>query len=53
MRYFLSMIFFFLIACNKQDLKTEVIDINKKMTFEQFKVLIEKNGVIKDYPNID
>ena len=52
MRYFL-IIFFFLISCSKQDLKTEVVDINKKMTFEEFKVLIEKNGYIKDYPNID
>ena len=53
MRYFLLIIIFFLISCSKQDLKTEVIDINKKMTFEEFKVLIENNGNIKDYPNID
>ena len=53
MRYFLSIIFFFLISCNKQDLKTEVIDINKKMTFEEFKVLIEKNGNINEYPSLD
>ena len=52
MRYFL-IIFIFLISCSKQDLKTEVIDINKKMTFEQFKVLIEKNGNINDYPSLD
>ena len=53
MRYFLLIIIFFSISCSKQELKTEVIDINKKMTFEEFKVLIEKNGYIKDYPNID
>ena len=53
MRYFLLIIIFFLISCSKQDLKTEVIDINKKMTFEEFRVLIENNGNIKDYPNID
>ena len=53
MRYFLSILLFFLISCSKQDLKTEVFDINKKMTFEEFKVLIENNGNIKDYPNID
>ena len=52
MRYFL-IILIFLISCSKQDLKTEVIDINKKMTFEEFRVLIENNGSIKDYPNID
>ena len=53
MRFFLSILIFFLISCVKQDLKTEVIDINKKMTFEDFRVLIDKNGNIKDYPNID
>ena len=53
MRYFLVVIFIILISCSKQDLKTEVIDINEKMTFEEFRVLIENNGNIKDYPNID
>ena len=53
MRNFLFIIFFILFSCNKKDLKTEVIDINKKMTFEEFRVLIENNGNIKDYPNID
>ena len=52
MRYFL-IIFIFLISCSKRDLKTEVIDSNKKMTFEEFRVLIENNGNIKDYPSID
>ena len=53
MRYFLITIFIFISSCTKQDLKTEVIDINKKMTFEEFRVLIENNGNIKDYPNIN
>tara|TARA_Y200000002_G_scaffold178271_1_gene146913 strand:+ start:46 stop:207 length:162 start_codon:yes stop_codon:yes gene_type:complete len=53
MRFFLSILIIFLSSCVKQDLKTEVIDINKKMTFEDFRVLIDKNGNIKDYPNID
>ena len=54
MRYFFFLIFFILISCSKKnDLKTEVIDISKKMTFEEFRVLIENNGNIKDYPNID
>jgi len=52
MRYFL-IIFIFITSCTKQDLKTEVIDIKKKMTFEEFRVLIENNGNIKDYPNIE
>ena len=53
MRNFLFIIFFILISCNKKDLKTEVVDINEKMTFEEFKVLIEKNGNIKGYPSLD
>ena len=53
MRYFLLMIIFFLISCSKQDLKTENVDINKKMTFEEFRVLIENNGNIKGYPSLD
>ena len=53
MRYFLITIFIFITSCIKQDLKTEIIDINKKMTFEEFRVLIENNGNINDYPNID
>ena len=50
---FLFIIFFILISCSKKDLKTEVVDINKKMTFEEFRVLIEKNGNIKGYPSLD
>ena len=38
---------------SKKDLKTDVVDINKKMTFEEFRVLIEKNGNIKGYPILD
>ena len=53
MRNFLFITFLILISCSKKDFKTEVIDINKKMTFEEFRVLIENNGNIKDYPNID
>jgi len=53
MRYFFLIIIFFLISCSKQDLKTEIIDFDKKMTFEEFRVLIEKNANIKDYPSID
>ena len=53
MRNFLFIVLFILISCSKKDLKIEVIDINKKITFEEFRVLIENNGNIKDYPNID
>ena len=50
---FILIIFIFLISCSKQDIMTDVIDINKKMAFEEFRILIENNGNIKDYPNID
>ena len=53
MRYFIFIIFFVLISCTKKDLNTEVVDINKKMTFEEFRVLIEQNGNIKGYPSLD
>ena len=51
MRNFLFIILFVLISCSKKDLKTEVVDINKKMTFEEFRILIEKSGNIKGYPS--
>ena len=53
MRIFLFIIFFILISCSKKDLITEVVDINKKMTFEEFRILIEKNGDIRGYPSLD
>ena len=53
MRNFLFIILFILISCSKKDLKTEAVDINKKMTFEEFRVVIEKNGNIKGYPSLD
>ena len=53
MRYFLFTIFFILMSCSKKDLTTEVVDINKKMSFDEFRILIEKNGNIKGYPSID
>ena len=53
MRNCLLIIFFILTSCSKNDLKTEVIDINKKMTFEEYRALIEKNGNIKEYPSLD
>ena len=53
MRNCLFIIFFILISCKKKDINTEVGEINKKMTFEEFRVLIEKNGNIKGYPSLD
>ena len=53
MRNFLFITFLILISCSKKDLNTEIVDINKQMTFEEFRVLIEKNGNIKGYPSID
>ena len=53
MRNFLFITFLILISCSKKDFNTEVVDINKKMTFEEFRILIEKNGDIKGYPSLD
>ena len=53
MRNFLFITLLILISCSKKDLNTEVVDINKRMTFEEFRVLIEKNGNIKGYPSLD
>ena len=53
MKNFFIIIFIFFISCSKQELKTEIIDIDKKMTFEEFRVLIENNGNIKGYPSLD
>ena len=53
MRNSLYIIFIILISCSKKDLKTEVLDINKNMTFEEFRLLIEKNGNTNEYPSLD
>ena len=53
MRYYLLIIFFILVSCSKNDLKTEIVDINDNMTFEEYRFLIEKNGNIKGYPRLD
>ena len=53
MKNFLFIVFFILISCSKKDLSTEVVDINKKMTFEELRVLIEKNGTMKGSPSLD
>ena len=53
MKYCLLITFFILISCSKKDLTTESLDINKKMTFEEYRVLIEMNGNLKGYPSLD
>ena len=53
MKFFFFILFLILFSCSKKDLRTEVVDINKRFSFEEFRVLIEKNGIINDYPSID
>jgi len=56
MKIFLIMILFFIISCgnnNKQSVIYEKIDIEKKMTFNEYREIIEKSGKKLGYPDID
>ena len=43
----------FLTACTTQNASNEILDFNKNMTLDEFKVLLEKYNKKKGYPNID
>ena len=55
MRIFLLIIFIILLSCsyNNTDDNSIKIDINDNLTFDEFKELIEKKGLEKDYPDIN
>ncbi len=55
MKIFYIMILFFIISCgsNKQSIIYKKIDIEKNMTFNEYKEIIEKSGKKSNYPNID
>tara|TARA_S200000501_G_scaffold279543_1_gene263565 strand:- start:542 stop:712 length:171 start_codon:yes stop_codon:yes gene_type:complete len=55
MRFILLIIFTILLSCSKSknDNISVNIDINDNLTFEEFKKLIEKKGLVKDYPDIN
>ena len=55
MRILLLIIFTLLLSCsdNNTDNNSIKIDINKDLTFDEFKKLIEKKGLEKDYPDIN
>ena len=55
MRILLLIIFIILLSCsdNSTDNNSIKIDINDNLTFDEFKKLIEKKGLEKDYPDIN
>ena len=55
MRIILLFIFTILLSCsnNNSEKKSIKIDINKDLTFDEFKRLIENKGLEKDYPDIN
>ena len=55
MRLILLIFFTILLSCNKNinDNKSTKIDINDNLTFDEFKKLIENEGLKKDYPDIN
>ena len=55
MRVIFFIFFIILLSCSKDvnENKTIKIDINDNLTFNEFKKLIEKNGLKKDYPDIN
>ena len=55
MRFFLIFIFTILLSCsnNNSENKSITFDINDDLTFEEFKKLIEKEGLKNDYPDIN
>jgi len=48
---------FFLTACSStnmsKDLNNEVLDFNKVLNFEEFRVLVDKYNNISKYPDIN
>ncbi|WP_179850276.1 hypothetical protein [Candidatus Pelagibacter communis] len=55
MRILLLIIFIILLSCsyNNTDDNSIKIDISDNLTFDEFKELIEKKGLEKDYPDIN
>ena len=55
MRVFILVCFILLISCNKKEIDNKIINnpINKNLTFEELKNLIEKKGLNKEYPDIN
>ena len=55
MRILLLFIFTILLSCsnNNSENKSIKFDINEDLTFDEFKMLIEKKGLKKDYPDIN
>ena len=55
MRVIFLIFFVILLSCNKDinQKRTNKININDNLTFNEFKKLIEEKGLKKDYPDIN
>ena len=55
MRILFLIFFTILLSCSKDinDKKSIKFDINDNLTFDEFKELIKKKGLEKDYPDIN
>ena len=56
MKIFSILILFFIVSCannNKQSANYKNIDIENKMTFNEYREIIKKSGKNSDYPDID
>ena len=43
----------FLTACTSKNVNNNILDFNMDLTFDEFKVLLEKYNKKKGYPDID
>ena len=44
---------FLLTACSSNNTSNEVLNFNRELNFEEFKVLVDKYNNISKYPDID
>ena len=43
----------FLTACTSNNVNNNILDFNKDLTFDEFKILLEEYNKKKGYPDID
>jgi len=43
----------FLTACTSKNVNNNILDFNKDLTFDEFKILLEEYNKKKGYPDID
>ena len=44
---------FLLTACSSNNTSNEVLNFNRELNFEEFRVLLDKYNIITNYPSID